>query len=703
MSSDNYPHFKNEGEWLDPARKTFTVDSLLDFRLFQEKDVPPDHPNYKELFVDLTDTIRVVYDRKTACFVIQSSDYLEKPLRISRDIISFDNKDKLVGLGEVHNLSAKAMKSLPQFGITMLGTSHGFDPLGQTTGFVLWANKRGTMVDPPSNAMSCLAELGISSRVIDSIVLTHCHSDHDAGTFRKLLFDQHIKVYTTKTILDSFIRKYAAITGLGGDFLQNLFSCHYVKIGESLYLHGAKWRFRYSLHTIPCIGFTVSLGSKTITYSADTHTDPLLTEKMYAEGVVGKGRRDALRNFDWDSSIILHEAGVPPIHTPMQVLQNLPQDVKSRLYVVHVAKKDILPETGLKTLETGDTKYVDIPVSPVQRAIEILDLFSTMDIFREAFVSFQDALCIMYLVEYSCFNDGELICRKGDKGDRCFVILRGSARVVWEQNGVPCFKEYHIGDYFGETSLVTGEPRNADVKAVGNVEAVSITLDTFLSLIKGTTIRKELISLANTRRNQSWQLMEMNSVVSRFTSSSKTQLETIMQLRTFHEGEQVWLSGEDPDTILCVRSGSFKVTVYPGMVKKRIHGINEKLEDKARTGRRSTENTTNDWDRSLGLTGKGPPSLTRSKYMRLVLAENTARELRDGKSTSASKEELGLFTESAFIGDFDAVLCSEPVATDVVCAEEGSTALVIKREDWLRYCSKFPGSLLFFMGTQYVV
>lgn len=678
------------------------MDSLLDFRLFQDVPAEDGNAEHQKIAVDISERIRVVYDRDTASYSIESADYLDQPLCIPREIINFDNKDKLVCHNENNNLPAKALTTVPQFGITMLGTSHGFDPLGQTTGFVLWANKRGTMVDPPSNAMSCLAALGISSRVIDSIVLTHCHSDHDAGTFRKLLFDQHIKVYTTKTILDSFIRKYAAITGLGGDFLQNLFSCHYVKVGESLYLHGAEWRFRYSLHTIPCIGFTVTLASKTITYSADTHTDPLLTEKMFNEGVIGEGRRSSLESFEWDSSIVLHEAGVPPIHTPMQVLQNLPEDVKSHLYVVHVAKKDIPAETGLKTLETGDTKYLDIPVNPVQRAIEVLDLFSTMDIFREAFVSFEDALSIMYLVEYSCFNDGELICKKGDRGDRCYIILRGSARVAWEQNGVPCFKEYQIGDYFGETSLVTGEPRNADVLAVSNVEAVSITLDTFLSLIKGTNIKRELISLANTRRSQSWQLMEKNSVVSRFTSSSKTQLETIMELRSFAKDEAVWVAGENPDIIMCVRTGGFNVTAYPNLVKERIRDINVKLQNQAPL-RVDTDEGQSEWSRSLGLKGGHTILSTRSKYMRLILTESQTQDTKEEALSTESELSLGNFAESAFIGDFDAVLCSEPVATDVICTEEGSTALVIKREDWLRYCAKFPGSLLFFMGKQYVV
>ena len=46
--------------------------------------------------------------------------------------------------------TAKVFKP-PSFGVTMLGTSHGFDPHGSTTGMVVWISGRGVMVDPPPN------------------------------------------------------------------------------------------------------------------------------------------------------------------------------------------------------------------------------------------------------------------------------------------------------------------------------------------------------------------------------------------------------------------------------------------------------------------------------------------------------------------------------------------------------------------------
>ena len=45
---------------------------------------------------------------------------------------------------------------IPDFGVTMLGASHGFDPSGTTTGFIVWQRRRGTLVDPPPHAIDLL-------------------------------------------------------------------------------------------------------------------------------------------------------------------------------------------------------------------------------------------------------------------------------------------------------------------------------------------------------------------------------------------------------------------------------------------------------------------------------------------------------------------------------------------------------------------
>jgi len=74
--------------------------------------------------------------------------------------------------------------------------------------------------------------------------------------------------------MNSFVRKYSAITGLKPDMLRSLFSFKPAIIGTNLKVNGADFNFYYSLHSIPTVGFFCSYMNKSIYFSGDTFYDP---------------------------------------------------------------------------------------------------------------------------------------------------------------------------------------------------------------------------------------------------------------------------------------------------------------------------------------------------------------------------------------------------------------------------------------------
>ena len=55
------------------------------------------------------------------------------------------------------------------------------------------------MVDPPPFASRRLKELGIPGICIEGIIITHCHTAHDSGTFQKILNSTRVEVVFTNT------------------------------------------------------------------------------------------------------------------------------------------------------------------------------------------------------------------------------------------------------------------------------------------------------------------------------------------------------------------------------------------------------------------------------------------------------------------------------------------------------------------------
>jgi small-conductance mechanosensitive channel len=86
------------------------------------------------------------------------------------------------------------------------------------------------------------------------------------------------------------------------------------------------------------------------------------------------------------------------------------------------------------------------------------------------------------------YADREVIVREGAPGNSMFIVYRGEVRItVGKDHEVARTKE---GDYFGEMSLLTGEPRSATVVAAGDCTVLEISGDAFKEYV---TMHPEVI------------------------------------------------------------------------------------------------------------------------------------------------------------------------------------------------------------------
>lgn len=76
--------------------------------------------------------------------------------------------------------------------------------------------------------------------------------------------------------MNSFLRKYSALTGMPTDILTKLFKFRPIIMGAPLNLNGGIFRFFYAFHSLPTIGCEIHLQDKSIYYSGDTLYDPKL-------------------------------------------------------------------------------------------------------------------------------------------------------------------------------------------------------------------------------------------------------------------------------------------------------------------------------------------------------------------------------------------------------------------------------------------
>jgi len=89
------------------------------------------------------------------------------------------------------------------------------------------------------------------------------------------------------------------------------------------------------------------------------------------------------------------------------------------------------------------------------------------------------------IAQEESFSDGTMIAQQGEVGDVMFIIVSGEVRVIVfkDQREVELARR-KTGEYVGEMALISKEPRNASLAAVGNVRTLCIDQKSFESLLR---------------------------------------------------------------------------------------------------------------------------------------------------------------------------------------------------------------------------
>jgi putative ABC transport system ATP-binding protein len=121
----------------------------------------------------------------------------------------------------------------------------------------------------------------------------------------------------------------------------------------------------------------------------------------------------------------------------------------------------------------------------VADAIEICEFLSRCPVFERMT---PDGLTeVSQRMQRVSFAAGQTVIRKGDEGDRFYLVRRGEVAVEVSRDGSErTVATLGQGEFFGEAALITGEPRNATVRALGDVDLYSLDADSVRSALESS-------------------------------------------------------------------------------------------------------------------------------------------------------------------------------------------------------------------------
>jgi hypothetical protein len=104
-------------------------------------------------------------------------------------------------------------------------------------------------------------------------------------------------------------------------------------------------------------------------------------------------------------------------------------------------------------------------------------------------------------LERQTFEPGEVIVRQGELADKFYIITRGQAEVLREQNGEEILvSRLGTGQYFGEIGLMHGGRRIATVRAADKMEVMALDRDTFGGLMDESEMSREQVERLTRQR-----------------------------------------------------------------------------------------------------------------------------------------------------------------------------------------------------------
>jgi len=423
-----------------------------------------------------------------------------------------------------------------------INTLSGFDPHGYTTGFILWVNGVMISVDGVSWMQDHLMTHGISHEKLTHYILTHIHDDH-SSIIDQIVSSKKVTIITARVVFKSFIYKLSAILDWDVAKVENLVNFIEVHSGEHQNIFGADFEFWYTLHSIPTVGFKVTLRDESYIFTGDMSYGPKL-EEAFEKNIISEEKYTQQKNIPYQHEItkIFFDGGGGEIHPNPGDLKNIGKNV------IFFHTGDLGNEvTHIATLAKAGSTWISIPSQKMY--IDDFTTFTASPLFREASLQWQRVL--LNSARNETYNEGDFVIKKGEQGGDFYLILAGTFLVV---SGEKIIARLQEGDFFGEAALIFNKLRHTGIRVATPGSALRFPGDLFYTYAEETGMDRKLQKIEDTKP-----LIFNIALFRELSAGTSNWISEVAVKKSFGKGDILIREGDKGTHFYVIETGEVKV------------------------------------------------------------------------------------------------------------------------------------------------
>ena len=181
--------------------------------------------------------------------------------------------------------------------------------------------------------------------------------------------------------------------------------------------------------------------------------------------------------------------------------------------------------------------------------LEQIPLFSYLS--REELRAIQGLLTEVHL------EMDEVVCRAGDPGDAFYILRSGHLEVWGGERGRELLDTIHPPGFFGEESLLLGEPRRATIKVSQPARLLILKKEDFERFFLHNS--KAIAYLAEVRHRRRAAALGRIPLFHMITAEEHEEIQAAFVEQTFRKGDVVCRAGDESATFYIVLNGELEV------------------------------------------------------------------------------------------------------------------------------------------------